>query len=678
MYQGNNPKSKTQTLTPQSAKPTNPVEGMVFYSDGTVLPEGVYKYSNGLWKNIESTDNYISNPDAENSTTNWNKYDDGAVAKPIDGTGGSAGQSSFGTLGTPNNLRGNNSFYLQVPVSNAAQGEGVSTDFIVDSADKASMVQVSFDYRTYDAYADDDYICYIYDITNARLIEFADGTIKANALSTTFNRSFQASPDSVSYRFIMHIATADTTRSKGIIFDKVEAKSAKPAIIGAPDVYLGALTTTGHWTTNSTYIANYWRRGDKLIAIVYIGLSGAPNSGAFTVNLPSGLVIDSAKMIATNIRSVSSGTWTIYDSSVGTSYGGIMKGAGTTAVQPYMIDAGSVTGVIGASGPVVLETGDSLYMEYEVPIVGWSSGVVMSETTMNREISLSACTSTSSSLADTIANYVGFENKIFEKGGSNIINPTVAMSTTYANAWGYVVPENGTYEVDAQVEIVVNVAFSFSCYIMVNNVEAAVSRILTQGTSAYYDVKVTKLLPLIKGDVIKIAAVQNSGVSKAIYGDPSANFINIRKSNTGSQTIAASESVYASYNSTTGQSFANASSVVINFATKEHDTHNAVTVGASWVFTAPRTGMYSVKSSIQWANTTNLTISALNLFVNGVFYRQVDLSTVAKIGLTGTTDVYLTQGQTLSAVAYQADSGSAARLLRSTGPEFNFITIHSI
>jgi hypothetical protein len=48
-YIGNNPKWNTGTFTPQSADPSNPVEGMQFYSDGTSRSEGLWVYRDGAW-----------------------------------------------------------------------------------------------------------------------------------------------------------------------------------------------------------------------------------------------------------------------------------------------------------------------------------------------------------------------------------------------------------------------------------------------------------------------------------------------------------------------------------------------------------------------------------------------------------------------------------------------------
>lgn len=53
-YIGKNPKQNTSTLTPQSALPSNSVEGMIWYSDGTANTEGLYVYKDGAHRLINT------------------------------------------------------------------------------------------------------------------------------------------------------------------------------------------------------------------------------------------------------------------------------------------------------------------------------------------------------------------------------------------------------------------------------------------------------------------------------------------------------------------------------------------------------------------------------------------------------------------------------------------------
>jgi len=53
-FTGNNPKFKWQNFTPQSADPSSPAEGDVFYSDGTPRTEGLWLYQDGAWAQIST------------------------------------------------------------------------------------------------------------------------------------------------------------------------------------------------------------------------------------------------------------------------------------------------------------------------------------------------------------------------------------------------------------------------------------------------------------------------------------------------------------------------------------------------------------------------------------------------------------------------------------------------
>ena len=82
-YIGKNPKFNTGTFLPQSAQPTNPVEGMIYYDDGTTNTEGVYKYQNSAWEFIGSLVDHLKlNPLAADPLTPVNGqifYSDGTA-----------------------------------------------------------------------------------------------------------------------------------------------------------------------------------------------------------------------------------------------------------------------------------------------------------------------------------------------------------------------------------------------------------------------------------------------------------------------------------------------------------------------------------------------------------------------------------------------------------------------
>lgn len=130
-------------------------------------------------------------------------------------------------------------------------------------------------------------------------------------------------------------------------------------------------------------------------------------------------------------------------------------------------------------------------------------------------------------------------------------------------------------------------------------------------------------------------------------------------------------SVFASYIATLGQSIPNGNTpITVNFDTKAYDTANAVTTGASWVFTAPNTGYYRVTSIILYDAQvfTALNVLRLGLAVNGtttnkpVLSRQpVMVTSTFDFCLNGSATVFLNAGDTVSVWTYHGES--AARTL---------------
>jgi hypothetical protein len=69
----------------------------------------------------------------------------------------------------------------------------------------------------------------------------------------------------------------------------------------------------------------------------------------------------------------------------------------------------------------------------------------------------------------------------------------------------------------------------------------------------------------------------------------------------------------------------------INFNTKEFDTHNAVTTGGSWIFTAPANGFYNLSG---YLNVTAASANQVLLFKNGATYK-----TVGNLGTVGDCEI---------------------------------------
>ena len=147
----------------------------------------------------------------------------GGDTSPVDGTGGVvAGVTLTRNTSTP--LQGVASFDLGKDAANR-EGQGVSTDFIINSLDKGQTLQINIAYEGSSGMvlgASSDVQIFMYDITNAVLIPVTPLKTLAGPVNTIkeYTGQFVASVNSVNYRLILHIATANAT-AWDLLFDNV-------------------------------------------------------------------------------------------------------------------------------------------------------------------------------------------------------------------------------------------------------------------------------------------------------------------------------------------------------------------------------------------------------------------------------------------------------------------------
>lgn len=128
--------------------------------------------------------------------------------------------------------------------------------------------------------------------------------------------------------------------------------------------------------------------------------------------------------------------------------------------------------------------------------------------------------------------------------------------------------------------------------------------------------------------------------------------------------------IRAKYTSAAGQSIPDSAVTVVNFDTKVYDTHNAVTTGAAFKFTAPVTRLYCWNSVACYNESTAWTEGErqyLAIRKNGVIdltpYRnmsQASGGTAIGDSMSGGGDVYLLTGEYVDIVVFQNTGGALA------------------
>jgi len=152
-----------------------------------------------------------------------------------------------------------------------------------------------------------------------------------------------------------------------IIFDSGGSKSV------APDDRWSSWTPTGIHTTNVTYTGLVRRVGNTAHYKVKVTFSGATDSGAFRLNLPSGHVADTTKMISTATSNYNLGNAVISDTGSGSYIGKVGYIDTTTVAVRFLKDFTTVQYLSGYTdtAPVTIASGDFVQLEFSLPIVGW-------------------------------------------------------------------------------------------------------------------------------------------------------------------------------------------------------------------------------------------------------------------------------------------------------------------
>lgn len=530
---------------------------------------------------IQGTKNYIESRDGTKLGL-WTAYANAAGSSPVDGTGGSPA-STF-VAQTDSAIRKNTNFLWTKTAVNR-QGEGFSYAFSIDNADKGKVLQCSFEYQIASGtFADNDMSVWVYDVTNAVLIQPAPYLIKNSGVIEKFAVEFQTASNSNSYRLIIH--TGSTSASAYTIkFDNFmlgpEAKLYGSAITDWIS-YTPNLSTVGILSSNG-----YWRRtGDSIEIEGRMEFNGAGSASTLTVGVPSGVTIDTTKIVSLSTSSVGVGYW----SDSGTGFFTLLARSNTSTTFSFYQQAGTAS-----FNTTVCASGDVITFNVKLPVTGWSSSQVFSQDADTRVVAAQAYAATISSTAT----------------GSPIIFPTVGADThsAYNSTTGlYTAPVSGYYQANVEIALGTFASGNYT-YISVNgNTTPGANR------------------PVVAWSVVANGAMSGSGIvfvnaGQTISIRATATLTSSDPSNlsiyrlSGPAQIAASESVAALYTGAPPTGTFNSSFNTVTYGTKVKDSHNAYSGG---VYTIPTSGVYDI--SAQLLTLTTLTageVVQLGVSING-------------------------------------------------------------
>lgn len=615
--------------------------------------------------------NLITNGNADDAVASiFTPYEDAAGTRPVDGTGGSPTVTTAITTTAP--LNGTKSFLLTKPASNV-QGQGWSIlSFTVDPAYRAKVLSISVDYivnsGTFTAgtgTTDGDVIWYIYDVTNAQLIEPSSIKMFSNSstISDRFESTFQTSATGSTYRLIAHVASTSASAFEL----KVDNVTVSPSqyIYGTPITDWQTYTPTGTFTTNTTY-SGVWRRvGDSLEGQVRLTFAGAPNAVTLTgISIPSGLVIDTTTKAINSVCGIGS----IFDNGVNR-YSTDVYISSTTTVNPQIKNTAGTFATIASisnTSPFTIGSTDTIEVSFFVPIVGWSSSVQMSDSADTRVVA---------------AVFSGSTTSITSAG--SVIVPTTVLSDTHGAFSGstFTVPASGFYDFSGTIRFtnaVYAVGDAVSLFVRINGATDYLlgQYRITSTANLNYSTSGSFSLSLTIGNTVQFLAVSN--VTNTLSG--ANGFYGSIRRVSGPQAIAASEKIRAKYRTTAGQSISNVANTIVDYGTKVYDSHNAVTTGGSWRFTAPTEGVYKIIAMNTFASAAYAANNGISIqvFKNGtiedlIAYVIQQTAITAPFAAYGETSINLLAGEFIDVRINNARTAGTTNL--NTTASQNYVVI---
>jgi hypothetical protein len=639
------PKASTATLSGLTRKQAtiayDTTQNKVVYDDGSVLT------AVGTGSGGSSTPNYITNGTAETDTSGWSLFDDGAVSVPVDGTGGSSSTLTLTQTTTSGEILSSTASFKLAKSAANGQGEGVSCAFTVDRAGASTPTKISFNYQTTTnfSYANNDVVVYVYDVSASTLIQPTPYTLDG---SGKFVGEFQTNSNtSTSYRLIFMVATTNAT-AYDFIFDNVVVypnQNQSQLLLQDKQYTLSLSGTNSFSTTRAVGVPYKTKDGTWRFRLNLRGTISSASSGTITV---SGVT---AKNVSNFYQAVSI---------TGGSTGGTADFIPGSSNIEYSMTSNNTSLLI--SGDIELDSVPTITDFVDYYPVSLSDGA---ETRVAAARITDVVNGTSASSFSTIV----FQTKAFD------------THSAYSTGTGlYTVPITGKYKIGASVLMNTSVsAGNFSeISIYQNNSQIEKVQKRHEGTvSSNYSMTISNTLDCIAGDTLDIR-VQSNGTSPTLASGVPYNQLDISRIS-GPATIAASEKVYAEYTTAAGQTMTSATDTTVDFGTKVLDSHGAVTVGGSWVFTAPKNSEYIVLAAIQYTNTSRTAgfRCQLDLHKNGSKYRTTDFINQEVTGskfleLRCHTMLSLNAGDTIRLIGYQDAADSLV-----ANATYNWITIRS-
>jgi len=574
-------------------------------------------------------------------------------------------------------LRGADSWVLTKDAANR-QGEQVILPWTLERADVAKVLRNICDYAVASGtYADGDVGVYVafYNGASWALVNNTPINILNSALpSEIYQTEFQTNGTTTNtlYRLILHIQSTSAL-AYSLKFDNFQLGPNPRILTGLiVDEKLYVPATTQGFGVPTGFELFQSMVGEKLKVRGRFTL-GVTTAVTARLDLPTGFVIKSG------INNSNVGTFA--RGGAHTNKGGfVLAGGGSGFVNFTTSDViGSTVAdsTSNADGTAVGNSGEIIFIEFEVPIQGAGSSQIVDDGFASRSIGFAASINTAPAIG-----FGAFANVPF-----NVIEDDTVAGW---NGTQYVVKSAGRYAMKAALQPAL-ASWTLGRYIIIaiyrNNVQLRTKAIYIQFTGVQDPnaIEIADLdIPCVAGDLLEIRTITNEAAGRLITVAPAENYVSIIKNQTQNQVVAA-DKTNAVYKTAAGQSIPDSSLTIVDFETPEIASNSGlVTVGAAWKFTANEAADFDVSAFLAfsngggWAAADN---AEVHLFKNGSSFALLSFvggqaTHTNFVGLPcSTRQVSLLVGEYID-IRVQQQSGAALSLIASLA--YNWVSIKKV
>jgi len=435
------PRIDVVTLDGQASSPSNPSAGdyKLFVSDTT--QKLTLRDSTGAETTVGASSgggiNYLSaNPDFEVGTTGY-VVSKNSIAAASPDSGFVTGSTNITLTRVASTALAGTAYGLITKGAANRQGEQIYVPFSIDNAYKGQQLSINMLFNVISGtYASGDLTAWIYDVTNNVFIQPSAFSLQSTGIAGPIQPMvFQSASNSTSYRLVLHVASTSAL-AYTVAIDNLS--------VGPQIVPVGAaMTDTVSFTpaisnVPGTQSATWRRVGNEILVQGKVAVTGAVTGTLnFFQALPSGLALDTAKMLSGSVYGTAFGFGATAQNA------NIYYSSGLGAGIGYTDDDGSQW---SAAFPFTWANGNELAYQFKVPIVGWSSNTVVSDSAASRVVSLNT-----GGVVPTNSMTAGSFQTITMTAMSSVGNDTHGCFTPTTGQ--YVVKVPGTYAWQANLEI---------------------------------------------------------------------------------------------------------------------------------------------------------------------------------------------------------------------------------